>query len=82
MSGRTKWLGAGLVLAIVWCGALAYTASQSWPRVPLDISANDPATRAAFQRAVQAHVVQHAVIALGGAVVLIGGAWLVSRRRG
>ena len=82
MSHTTKWLTIGLVLALLWCGALAYVAGQSWPRIPLDMSARDDATRAAFERAVQAHVLQHVLIAFGGAVVLIGSAWIVARRRG
>lgn len=67
-------------VALAWIGAVAASALSAWPRVPLDVSARDPAVAAAYQRAVQRHVLRAALVA--GVPVAIGGiALLVIRRR-
>jgi hypothetical protein len=58
---------AGRLLAIVvilaWIAAVAAWAYGAWPHVSLDLSAGDPATRAAYQAAVNTHILKAALAA-------------------
>lgn len=69
----------GLVLVIVWASIVGYMALESWPRIPLDMGGADPATRAAYDRAVQAHVTAYAIIAVAPPLLAFAAAWLTRR---
>lgn len=64
-------LKAWIVLSILWAAGVAYFGWSNWPTIPLDVSADDPATRAAFDGAVQAHVLEYALLALAPPAVLL-----------
>ena len=53
------------IVALAWIGAVGYRCFALWPHFPLDMSANDAATAAAFDQAVTAHLLYFAVIAFG-----------------
>jgi hypothetical protein len=74
---RLLWLWA--ILALAWIAAIAYVCLAAWPSMPLDISANDPATRAAFARAVSAHLVRCSILALAPPLLLLALGWLAAR---
>ena len=76
---RLLWLWA--VLALAWIAGIAYVCLAAWPSMPLDISANDPATRAEFACAVSAHVVRCSILALAPPLLLLGLGWLAARLR-
>jgi len=76
---RLLWVWA--LLALIWMSGIAYVCLSIWPAIPLDISANDPATRAAFARAVRAHGIRCAVLGLAPPLLLLGLGWLVFRLR-
>lgn len=69
-----------LLLCLIWIAGVGYTALQSWPTLPLDVPARDPQVQAALARAVNAHIVRHAIIALGPALVLVAAALILRRR--
>jgi hypothetical protein len=71
---------AGL-LAIAWIGAVAAGAASTWPRLPLDLPAGDPAVAVAYRRAVTEHVVRAATTALLPVLVLGLALWLRRRTR-
>jgi hypothetical protein len=52
------WLG----LSLLWVGAVAYVCYASWPQVPLDISAIDPATVEALHAAILRHAVLYGLL--------------------
>ncbi|MCH9809296.1 MAG: hypothetical protein K0U74_16340 [Alphaproteobacteria bacterium] len=60
-----------LIATLAWIAVVALWAYNSWPHLPLDISHNDPATRAAFDSAVMLHAAKHAFIALVPPMVLL-----------
>jgi hypothetical protein len=74
---RLLWLWA--LLALVWIAGIAYVCQAAWPSMPLDISANDPATRAAFARAIVGHAVRCSILALAPPLLLLGLGWLIAR---
>ena len=76
---RRRLLWAWALLALIWIGGVAYVCLSIWPAIPLDISANDPATRAAFARAVRAHVIRCSVLGLVPPLLLLALGWLVAR---
>ena len=76
---RRRLLWAWAVLALIWIGGIAYLCFAAWPSIPLDISANDPATRAAFARAVRAHVIRYTVLGLAPPLLLLALGWLAAR---
>lgn len=80
-SGSAVLSGVLLLVSIVWLAVVGVFAWQGWPTVPLDMSPNDPATRAAHGDAVAAHVIRNGL--LGIVPVLLGFTImrLVSRRR-
>ena len=53
-----------LAVSAAWILAIGWMAWTSWPHMPMDISASDPATRAAFDEAILMHAGRHAVLAL------------------
>lgn len=55
-------------LVLVWIGVVAMAAAANWPHMPLDMAANDPLVAAAHQKAVTAHLLRAAVLALAPAV--------------
>ncbi|MCB1549579.1 MAG: hypothetical protein KDJ41_17385 [Hyphomicrobiaceae bacterium] len=57
--------------ALAWVLFVGYRAWQGWPHVPLDMSPNDPQTRAALAAAVRAHVLWSAALALVPAGLLL-----------
>lgn len=59
-------------LAIAWAVATGLYAYAQWPHIPMDISANDPATRAAFDGVVRQHVITHVIVGLLPLVVCVG----------
>jgi hypothetical protein len=76
---RLLWLWA--VLALAWIAGIAYVCLAAWPSMPLDISANDPATRTAFARAIFAHAMRCSILALTPPLLLLGLGWLAARQR-
>jgi hypothetical protein len=70
------------VLAVLWIGAIALLCLRSWPTLPLDLDARDPALLAVYRRAGLLHAVQYAVAALVPAALLLVAARLAGRRRG
>lgn len=81
MTWRRRLLWAWALLALIWIGVIAYVCLSIWPSIPLDISANDPATRAAFTRAVRAHVIRYTVLGLAPPLVLLALGSLIARLR-
>lgn len=79
MSGRRAWLALWLLLSAGWIGFIALRCLRGWPRIPLDVSATDPATRAAFDRAVMLHVVQCGIVGLLPPLALLVLGWLMAR---
>ncbi len=65
-----------MLVALVWIVAVAWFGWTSLPQLPLDVSASDPATLEALNRARMQHGLLHAAIALLPAIVLI----LIGRR--
>jgi len=70
-SGRTPGFWLATVAILAWIGFVGYRAWQGWPHVPMDISAADAATQAAFNEAISAHVVRHLAMALLPPAVLL-----------
>lgn len=60
-----------MVVALVWIAAVTWFGWTSLPHLPLDVSASDPATLDALNRARMQHGLFHAVIALVPAIGLI-----------
>ena len=69
-----------VTLACIWIAGIAYLAGLSWPVFPLDMPAQDAQVRAAYDSAVQGHLLRYALVALVPAGVLIGAGWVISRR--
>ncbi|MCB1519216.1 MAG: hypothetical protein KDJ37_01420 [Hyphomicrobiaceae bacterium] len=81
-SGRGLLFWGTIVAALAWMAAIAARAYGTWPHIPMDVSAIDPATQAAFHDAVGWHLTWYglaAVVPAGLAVML---ATLLTRRRG
>ncbi|HWB45989.1 MAG TPA: hypothetical protein VG900_11160 [Hyphomicrobiaceae bacterium] len=68
-----------LLASLVWVAAVAVVAARGWPHIPLDVSAGDPATRAAYDRAVRAYALRHALAALLPPLALLLAGWLAAR---
>ena len=68
-----------MLLALAWIAGVAYVCVPMWPSMPLDISANDPATREAFARAVRMHAARCAGLALIAPLALLAIGWLMLR---
>ena len=80
----TWWRGLLLgwaVLTLIWIAGIAQLSVANWPTIPLDISVNDPALRAALDRATRTHVLRSAVIALAPPLLLLALGWLTARLR-
>ncbi|MDX2307376.1 MAG: hypothetical protein NW216_03975 [Hyphomicrobium sp.] len=71
-----------LLLSAAWIAGVAWKASLSWPRLPLDSSATDPATIAALDQAMTQHVLVYGLAALGPPLALVTLALVLGRRRG
>lgn len=80
-SKRPNCLWIVTLLSLVWAVVVGYRAYVGWPHVPLDISASDAATRAAFEGAVQRHLLTHVLIAVLPALVLLPIAARACRRK-
>lgn len=68
-------------LSVLWIGAMAVVCVQSWPTIPLDLDARDPALQAALRRAGLMHALKYAVAGLAPAALLVAVAWWGARRR-
>ena len=79
--GRRRLLWGWALLSLIWIAGVAYACLAAWPSIPLDISANDPATRAAFARAVRAHVTRCIVLGLAPPLLLLAVGWMIARLR-
>ena len=84
---RRRLLWAWALLALAWIAGVAYVCLAMWPSMPLDISANDPATRAGVRSCgARAYAVRCTGLgphAAAGLLLAVG--WLDSRvdaRRG
>lgn len=64
-----------LLCVLAWSVAISMTAIQGWPRVPLDMSAADPATKAALAKAVSMHITRHIALAIVPPLVMLALAW-------
>lgn len=76
---RCLWIAA--LLSLAWAVVVGYRGYLGWPHLPLDVSATDPATRAAFEAAVQRHLLIHALIAVLPVLVLVPIAMRACRRK-
>lgn len=74
-------LAIWVLLSLGWFALVAADARSNWPRLPLDVSASDAGTRAAYDRAINAHVIKHAAAAVIPPVVVLGLVWPLLRRR-
>lgn len=70
-----------LGLALAWAAAVGLNGFNTWPHIPMDVSANDPATKAAFRAVVQRHVAVYAAVALIPLLVVSALSRLICRRR-
>ena len=64
--------------SLVWVALIATFAWQSWPYLPLDVSASDPDTQAALNAAVTYHVIKNAIVALLPPAAMFAIAYFVS----
>ena len=78
-SWRRRLLRAWVLLALAWIAGVAYVCVPMWPSMPLDMSANDPATREVFARAVRMHAARCAGLALMPPLAVLAVGWLVAR---
>ena len=78
---RSGCLMFSLVIALAWAGVVAVHAINSWPHIPMDVSAGDPATQAAFRSVVQRHVFGYAIIALAPVMLAMLLARFVCRKQ-
>ena len=62
---------AWFALSLIWVLDIVARCWSLWPRLPLDVSASDPATQAAFHQAVASHVMMHGAFALAPPVILL-----------
>jgi hypothetical protein len=74
---RLLWVWAAL--SLVWLAGVAYVCLAAWPSLPLDLSANDAATRSALVRAIAAHGLRSAILGLAPPLVLLALGWLGAR---
>jgi ketosteroid isomerase-like protein len=78
MTRRRLLRGWGL-LSLAWLAGVVYACLALWPSLPLDLSAHDPATRAALAHAVRLHVARHVALAMSVPLALLVVGWLVVR---
>lgn len=68
------------VLSLIWSGIVAYFGYTTAPHVPLDVSANDPATVEALRAATGKHAIMYGILAAGPpAIALIFGRFFCRR---
>lgn len=79
MTGKLLPVIVGLVV-LVWAGFVASSAVSNWPHIPLDMGGRDAGVAAAHQRAVTAHLLRSALLAVIPAVAA-GLVLLALRRR-
>lgn len=60
-----------VVASVIWAVGVGWMAVDGWPSMSLDLAANDPATRAAYDAAVTRHLAWHGVIAIGPPVAVL-----------
>ncbi len=65
------------IISLVWIAAVAYFGWSQWPRIPLDISSNDPATIAVYNNSLARHFVLWVSVALVPPVFFYGMRWLL-----
>ena len=71
------------VLSLIWTGAVAYYGFLNAPYVPLDVSANDPATIEALNAATLRHALFFGVLAaVPPLIALLFGRLVCRSRRG
>jgi hypothetical protein len=63
------------LVALAWAVVTAVHGYATLPHIPMDISASDPATHAAFDAVMKRHMLIHAIVGLGP---LLASAVLVS----
>jgi hypothetical protein len=68
-----------VLLALAWIAGVAYVCVPMWPSMPLDMSANDPATREAFTRAVRMHAARCTGLALVPPLAVLAIGWFMLR---
>jgi hypothetical protein len=61
-----------LVVSLLWAAAMAYLCYASWPRVPLDISAIDPATVEALRAMILKHVGFYGLVSAVPPLLVLG----------
>lgn len=76
---RRVLLWLALALGLVWLAAGAYLCWHAWPSMPLDLNPTDPATRAAYARAVTIHALRCTLVSLGPPLLLLALGWLGRR---
>lgn len=71
-----------LVVSLIWAGAVAYYGFMNTPYVPLDVSANDPATVEALNRATLRHAILYGLLAAVPPLIVLLFGKLMCRGRG
>lgn len=77
-------LKAWIVVSLVWAATIGFLAWETWPRLPLDVSPNDPGTLAAHSAAVDFHLFQYGTLGLLVPAALFAVGWIalnVMKRR-
>ncbi len=78
---KTSWITiVAMAFAVGWMAVVGVSASNNWPRIPLDVPRNDPAVRAAYDRAVAIHVLSNG-LAASVPLIFIGIGFLMRARR-
>ncbi len=68
------------VLSLIWCGIVAYFGYTTAPHLPLDVSANDPATVEALRAATGKHAIMYGLLAAAPpAIALLFGRFFCRR---
>lgn len=68
---------AWVIASLIWVTAFALLCWETWPRVPMDVSGNDPGTLTAYDAAVGFHVFQYATLGILGPLIALALGWLV-----
>lgn len=72
----------GLSLSGIWLAFVGWRTATLWPKMSLDMAANDAATQAALDRATTAHLTNGGVLAFVGVLAILATTFVVSRLRG
>jgi hypothetical protein len=76
-----RYLRAALTgLVLLWLAFVAIEARRRWPQLPLYVNAADPAVQAAYQAAIQSHLIRAGELGLAVIAVALAMWWFAKRR--